>query len=225
MEPTGTQPGSKPRPAGRKAELASISPLFPLLMLQTMRDQDRPEEVLEDEDITLSLPRRLGLSEVVRVQIHRFEEEARHNRPQHASSVEDLVRLVIRRPDAADIFVEAGRRVSRHFWGERSGWAKRLIRFLPRPLALMVAQRAARRMFRLLVGPTRFRFSRKPVSLRIDQPLTLRGDPSGAACSFYSGALWELLELYTGRRYRVLHSACAGRKAGATCEWTVEMAD
>src|SRR5690606_150382 len=123
------------------------------LLLETMRDYDRPEEVLEDEDITLSLPRRLGLSDVVRVQIHRFTEEVRQRRPQVASQVEDLFRLVIRRPDAEEIFIEAGQRIARRYWAGRSGGVQRTVPLLPNALALLWAQRAVRRMLADLVGP------------------------------------------------------------------------
>jgi predicted hydrocarbon binding protein len=189
-----------------------------------MRDRDRPDEVFEEEDITLSLPRRLGLSEVVRVQINRFEGEVRQRRQQVASQVEDLFRLVIRRPDADEIFLDAGERVANHYWAERSEGLKRFIALLPRPLALIAAQRAGRRMFRELVGPTRVKIGRRPVSLRIEQSLSARADPGGAACALYSGAFARLLELYTGRRYRVSHPVCATRGAGQACEWFVEVA-
>ena len=61
--------------APERGRAASITPLFPLILLETLRDRDRPEEVLEDEDVSVSLPRRLGLSDVVMVQIRRFQEE------------------------------------------------------------------------------------------------------------------------------------------------------
>ncbi|MEX2584121.1 MAG: hypothetical protein WD766_12645 [Gemmatimonadota bacterium] len=198
--------------------------MLPLILLETMRDRDRPEEVLEDEDISLSLPRRLGLSEVVRVQIRRFEAEVKHRRPQVPSQIEDLMRLVIRRPDCDEIFHDAGRNIAERYWNQRAGWLRTLVRFLPRPLALLAAQRAGKRMFKELVGPTRFKISRRPLSLRIDSTLTARADPGGAACSFYSGAFSALLELYTGRRYRVSHPTCACRSPGGPCEWTVEIA-
>lgn len=188
-----------------------------------MRDRDRPEEVLEDEDITTSLPRRLGLSEVVRVQIARFDAEVKNRRPQIASQVEDLLRLVIRRPDCEEIFAEAGRRVATHFWSERPAGVRNSIRFLPRAIAVVAAQRAGKRMFSELVGPTPFKISRKPLGLRIDSTLTARADPGGAACAFYAGAFGELLELYTGRKYRVTHSHCS-RSGSGPCEWQVEIA-
>lgn len=202
----------------------SVSPVLPLLLLEAMRDRDRPEEWLEDEDVTISLPRRLGLSDVVRAQINKYQEEVKQRRPQLASQVEDLIRLVIRRPDAEEIFADAGRQVARRFWSERGRGIRRITRFLPRPLALVVAQRAGRRMFVHLVGPTAFRIQRRPLSLSIADSLTARADEGGAACALYAGAFAEVLELYTGRRYRVLHPICRARKAGPRCEWTVEIA-
>jgi predicted hydrocarbon binding protein len=195
----------------------------PLILLETMRDLDRPEEILEDEDITLSLPRRFGLSEVVRLQITKFQEEVKQKRLQLPSQFEDLITLVIRRPDAEEIFLEAGRRVAARYWRERSALMRKMIRVMPRALSLIAAQRGGRKMFAELVGESGFRILRKPLSLSIDGALTARADPGGAACAFYSGALGEALELYTGRRYRVLHSRC-GTKGGGGCEWQVEIA-
>ncbi len=200
-----------------------MSPLLPLLLLETMRDRDRPEEVLEDEDITSSLPRRLGLSEVVRVQIQRFEKEVKQRRPQLPSQVEDLMRLVIRRPDCEEIFAVTGRRLAERNWEERSGLARSFIRLMPRPLALFAAQRAGKRMLRELAGGARFSLARRPASLTIEGTMTARADPGGAACALYSGILNSLLEQYTGRKYRVTHEQC-GRGEGGACSWSVEIA-
>jgi bacteriochlorophyll 4-vinyl reductase len=216
---------SRPGPAGRARAPSSaprISPVFPLLLLETMRDQDRPEEVLEDEDVSVSLPRRLGLSDVVGVQIRRFQAEVRQRRPQTAEQVEDLIRLVLRRPDAEAIFAEAGRRVAVHFWMQRPPLMRRTVRLLPRWLALKAAQRAGRRMFRQLTSG-KLELNRWPVELRIHHSVSSHGDPSGSACAFYASALGELLHRYTGRRYRVLHPRCQTR-GGETCEWTLELA-
>jgi predicted hydrocarbon binding protein len=200
-----------------------ITPVFPLLLLRTMRDMDRPEEVLEDEDLTLSMPRRLGLSDVVGRQIHRLEEEVRRRQRQTTAEVLDLVRLVVRRPDAEAIFREAGRRIARDAWEDRRGATRRALRWMPRPIALATAVRASRRLLRHLIGDARLRIQRKPLEMRIDNSLTGRADPSGTACSFYSGVLEELLQQYTGRRYRVLHECCEALGADV-CEWTVRVA-
>ena len=204
------------------AEAPSITPLFPLLLLETMRDMDRPEEVLEDEDLTASLPRRFGLSDVVSVQIRRFQEETRQKRLQSPAPVLDLIRLVIRRPDAAEIFEEAGRRVARHFWERRSVVLRRLVRIGPHSVARSVASRAAARMLERIAGNRKHSVGRWPMELRIQRPITVEADPGGAACSFYAGAFSELLQFYTGRTYRVRHPECETRGQGE-CRWIVEV--
>ncbi|MBA2670422.1 MAG: hypothetical protein H0U67_08640 [Gemmatimonadetes bacterium] len=204
------------------AAAPSIAPVFPLLLLETMRDMDRPEEVLEDEDLTISLPRRFGLSDVVGVQIRRFQQEVRARRLQSVAPVEDLIRLVIRRPDAEEIFEEAGHRIARHFWDQRSRPLRASVRFLPRPVAAVAANRAGNRLFRRLVGGAAFKLNRWPIELRIDDTLTARADPGGAACAFYSGALCETIELYTGKRFRVQHVQCVAR-GDSFCQWQTEV--
>lgn len=210
------------RSPGSGSAAPTITPMFPLLLLETMRDKDRPREVLEDEDISVSMPRRLGLSEVVRVQIQRFQTEVRQRRPQGASQVEDLVRLVVRRPDADDIFQEAGQKIAVHFWEQRSDTFKKFLRFMPGPIARLTAQRAAKRMFRQLTGGSRVTVNRWPIELKIVRSLTARADPGGSACSFYAGAFVELLRYYTGREYRSLHPECEAR-GGDLCKWAVEL--
>ena len=218
-----TTTGRQPRSAPAAAADPSITPVFPLLLLETMRDRDRPREVLEDEDISVSMPRRLGLSEVVRVQIQRFQKEVRERRAQSAAQVEDLIRLVVRRPDAEEIFQEAGERVAQHTWEQRAKGMRRLVRFMPGPIGRIAAQRAARRMFRQLAGGSRFVVGRWPAELRIHESLSARADPAGVACAFYGGAFAQLMRQYTSREYRVLHPECETR--GETpCRWTVEVA-
>lgn len=212
-----------PRLRGGVEANASISPVLPLLLLQTMRDMDRPAEVLEAEDLTVSLPRRLGLSDVVLSQIRRFQDEARQKRLQPASSVEDLIRLVGRRPDARAIFEEAGRRMAQHAWRQRGGTLRRLGRYLPRPLAMLRAKRAARRLFGRMVGDSRLRVNRWPPELHVGDALTVRADPGGDACALYAGAYEELLQQYTGRPYRAVHPLCAAR-GDDHCAWAVRLA-
>ena len=184
-----------------------------------MRDADRPEEVLEEEDVTLSLPRRFGLSDVVGAQIRHLEEEARRGRRQSTEMMEDLIRLVIRRPDADEVFSEAGIRVARWDWENRAGLVRGSVRFMPRPAAALVAARAARRLFKQMLGEGRLSVGSRPPTLRITRSITAAGDPGGAACAFYTGAFTELLRQYTGRAYRAQHTRCETGGADA-CEWT-----
>lgn len=208
--------GGQPK---RSSGKGGITPLLPLILFETMRDMDRPEEVLEGEDLSASLPRRFGLNDVVHTQIHRFREEVRRKRPQGEAEIENLIRLVIRRPDAEEIFVEAGRRIARLAWEARSDTYRRLVRHLPPRLALRSARRASLRVFRQIAGNGRLHASRRQMAIRISGSLTARADPGGAACALYSGVLTELMTRYTGRDYALQHAACEAYGAEA-CEWT-----
>lgn len=200
----------------------SVTPVFPLILLETMRDMDRPEEYLEGEDVAVSMPRRLGLSDVVFTQIHRFREAVKKKQLQSAETVADLVRLVIRRPDADEIFEEAGRRVARHAWGERSATFRRAVRLLPQGAKQRSARKAARRLFRQLAGDGTFAVTVKPVALSIRGSLTAYADPGGAACAFYAGVLSELATEYVGRPHSVRHDRCEAR-GGTSCEWVTQI--
>lgn len=209
-----------PAPAASSASRPTITPVLPLLLLETMRDMDRPEEVLEEEDLTISLPRRLGLSDVVLSQIRRFQAEVKHKRLQRAEDVEDLIRLVVRRPDAEEIFFEAGRRMAQHAFEQRAPGLRATVRIMPRALALLTAQRAAKRLFRRIAGPSGLKITRRPLELRIADALTVRADPGGMACALYTGAFEELLRAYTRRNYRVVHTHCRARGEDG-CQWQV----
>jgi predicted hydrocarbon binding protein len=201
---------------------ATVTPVFPLILLETMRDMDRPEEYLEGENPSASMPRRLGLSDVVFRQIHRFQEEVKRKRMQSPETVADLIRLVIRRPDADEIFEEAGRRVARHAWSERSAPFRRMSRFLPAGSRQRSARKAAEKLFRQLAGEAGLKVSTKPVALSITGSITSQADPGGAACAFYAGALSELVTEYTGRKHSASHPRCEARGAGS-CEWVTQV--
>jgi bacteriochlorophyll 4-vinyl reductase len=198
----------------------SVTPVFPLLLLETMRDMDRPEEVLEGEDLTASMPRRLGLSDVVYLQIHKFREETKKKSLQSSATVEDLMRLVIRRPDCDEIFEEAGRRMAKRAWDERSNASRRAVRLLPAGMRMRSAARATRRLMGQLAGLGSLDVQARPFQVRLRDSLTSRADPGGAACAFYTGVVAELITRYMGRKHNAVHSRCSARGAD-TCEWNV----
>ncbi|MGI9188620.1 MAG: V4R domain-containing protein [Longimicrobiaceae bacterium] len=197
----------------------TVAPFFPLILLETLQDMDRPEETIEGEDLSLSMPRRFGFNDVVYTQINRFREEVRRKRQQESVEVENLIRLVVRRPDAEEIFTEAGRRIARRFWDRRAAPSRLAVRALPRALALLAARRATRRMLRQVVGSGSVAVKR-PLEVRIDGCVAANADPGGAACALYAGAVAELAERYTGKAVRSAHPTCEARGGGA-CEWTV----
>jgi predicted hydrocarbon binding protein len=202
----------------------SITPVFPLLLLETMRDMDRPDEVLEGEDLSVSMPRRLGLSDVIFTQIHRFREEVKRKRLQTPATVADLIRLVIRRPDAEEIFEEAGRRIARRAWEAKSPGYRRTVGLLPQRLRRRSARNAVRRLFRQIAGGAQVEVTAKPLALRLHGSITVDADPGGAACHFYRGALAETITRWVGRPHDAPHVKCSAHGAGF-CEWDVTAAE
>jgi hypothetical protein len=91
----------------------NVAPAFPLALLESVRSHDRPDEVLEAEDLTVSMSRRLGMTGIIGTQIHRYTEAQRAGRSVRVDEVMGLIRLVLRRPDAAPILHETGQRVAR----------------------------------------------------------------------------------------------------------------
>jgi predicted hydrocarbon binding protein len=208
----------KPASRGATDDTPCVLPTLPLELLETMRDMDRPEEVLEGEELAASMPRRLGLSDIIFMQIHKLREEVKRRRPQTPATVEDLIRLVIKRPDAEEIFREAGRRVARRAWDEKSDVSRRALRLLPAGVRMRRARAATERLFRRLNGTAWLEISGRPPAVRMVGAMTVRADPGGAACAVYTGALEEIVQEYTGKAHPVEHHSCQARGAGA-CEW------
>jgi predicted hydrocarbon binding protein len=225
--PIMTEPDNRPSTLddlrARPVEADDSHPVHPavsLILLETIRDMDLPPEYLEEENVTESMPRRFGLSDVVASQIRRFEEAVRTKESQPPSVVIDLLRLVIRRPDADEVCEEAGRRVAHHFWGRRTRISRVLLRWTPRVLSVPLGYRRLGKVLEEVVGDAEVVTHRKPLVVELRQSLTSRADPGGAACTFYAGLISELLRLHIGRDYRARHVRCATR-ADEPCEWQV----
>lgn len=196
------------RPARR------VAPVVALTLLETIRRQDLPSEVLEEEDTSRTMPRRLGLSDVVDQQIRRYREEVRRRRRVTDEEIRDLVRLVIRRPDSDEVFFHAGRRLA----GDQD--ASRLSRLLPSSLAFALARRQVGRRLRNLFGRRIGGFAAGPFTLEARAHLFIQADPGGDACYALSGFCEALLRRYAGPDARVAHSRCQAR-GDDLCRWTV----
>jgi len=185
-----------------------------LTLLDVLRRQDRPAEVLESENTTVTLPRRLGLSDAVDAQIRRYREEARRGGRISDDEVKDLVRLVIRRPDSEEVFFRAGRLLA----GEetaQAGWRKAL----PTGVAYALARRAAGRRLRRLFGRRLGGFAPGPFTMEGRALVFIQSDPGGDACHLVSGLCQSILDRYVGGA-QVVHSLCESRK-DPLCRWTV----
>ena len=106
-----------------------LSPSVALVLLESLRDVDTPPEILEDEAFRVSLPRRLGLSDVIDGQMRRYADMRKRRRQLEASEFLDLLRLIARRPDARMVFEAAGDRLGSEYASRTpraAGLARRL---------------------------------------------------------------------------------------------------
>jgi len=186
----------------------SVAPAFPLALLEAVRSHDHPGEILEDEDLTVSLPRRLGLTCVIGTQIMRYEAAQRSGGSVRLDEVVNLIRLVLRRPDAEPIMVETGQRVARwHFNKTPEAWRK-LLRRLPTSFALRSARRAAVNLL---------------FTIRVHGCLAAElgeDGADGAGCALFTGMLEEILALHTAKAVRMP----GPRTNAGVCEWSAPVA-
>jgi predicted hydrocarbon binding protein len=190
----------------------TVAARLPLVLLETVRAIDLPEEILENEDLPASLPRRFGLSDVVARRITAYGAADREGKRIPAEEVLDLLKLVIRRPDAVEVLREAGVAFARRSLGRRAP--------LPGFLRHFAARRAARSLLRsLATNGGRFTIER-PLRVRSAAPLTAAADDAGTGCALVTGALEEVARAYLPANASVTHERCVRRGADA-CEWVV----
>lgn len=207
-----------PEPPPRDAEVAAV---LPLALLESVRAHDRPDEVLEDENLTVSLPRRLGLSDVIHSQIRRYEDARRKGRPVPARELVDLIRLVIRRPDAEEILEEAGRGLIDRYLAGLGERRARIARVLPRPVSRAAFLRRARLLSRRIAAGATPAVHHAPLRIALEHSLTAEVDPGGVACRLYTSAFQALGDRYLRPGVRAEHNRCETRGDEA-CEWTVQ---
>ncbi|MSR22498.1 MAG: hypothetical protein EXR92_02975 [Gemmatimonadetes bacterium] len=205
----GVSPSAPAQGAGSRVQ-ARVA----LALLLTVREYDRPGEVLDDEDLTLTLPRRFGLSEVVDSQIRRYEQDVRRLRRIPESEVRDLIRLVTRRPDSEELFRQVGR--SLRSAGASSGWR----RLLPRGAAYALARRAVVRRLRALFGQPVITTVSAPFRLEAPTNLLLEGDPGGEVCAVVTGLSQAILEGSMDAPGEVHHPRCRAH-GHDLCVWDV----
>lgn len=216
--PTAPQFQPPIEPSSASAGHRRVQAVVALRLLEVMRGLDRPEEILEDEDPTRTMPRRLGLSDVVDRQIRTLREDVRRGARVSDHEVEGLIRLVVRRPDAEDVFQQAGRLLAE---GSRS---PRWQRWLPRGMRFSLARSRARRSLRRLFGRPMGGFGSGPFTIEGRALFLIACDPDGDACHLLSGFCEETIEQIMGGEARVTHTACESRK-DALCRWEAEITE
>jgi hypothetical protein len=196
---------------------ATAHGILPLAVLEAMRSLDSPSDEEAAEYVDEFLKKRLGLSDTVAAQIGRYEDGVVRGRPVSAEEFEQVLRLAGRRPDAALVFADGGRRAARRalarLWPPVRWGARYLPRFARRAVGFGGARRCMREVFAAALAR-----ERGALVALVQHRLPVRATPDGAACGFYGAALAELLRQMTGFDGAVTHSRCRAR-GEERCEW------
>ena len=190
-----------------------ISAVVALTLLEVIQAHDRPSEVFEEEDTSITMPRRLGLNDVVEQQVRNYQDKTKRGRKISDEEFSNLVGLVIKRPDSEDVFFECGRRLANKQNDRRS-------RFMPRTLALALARRQVRRRLRALFGRRIGGFAGGGFTMEGRALLFIRSDPGGDACALVSGLCSGVLSATIHGAPAVDHLACEAC-GDAFCRWGI----
>ena len=206
--PSGTE-GTGIRPGGK----GRVSAIVGLSLLEVIRALDLPTEILASEDPTQTMPRRLGLSEVVDQQIRLFREQVRRRERISDQQAQDLFHLVLRRPDSEQAFHNAGELL------EGVGRPpKGLKRYRPEKGLYSLSRRQTRRRIKSLFGRHVGGFAHGPFTLEASGHFLLDLDPGGDACALLTGLSQAILSRNLRRQVEVRHTSCEALKQDL-CRW------
>lgn len=196
---------------------ATSHSILPLSLLEAMRNLDSPSDEEVAEYVDELLKKRLGLSDTVAAQIGRYEDVVKRDGTVTSGELEQILRLVGRRTDAALAFADGGRRAARRAMGRLSGTTRWSARHLPRALSRPIGFRGARSAAREVFGAVLARKGADAVAT-LEAAEAVRATPDGAACGFYAAAFAELLRHLVDFEGAMDHSSCRAR-GEERCEW------
>jgi len=199
----------------------SVAPSIALAILEALRLTDMPSETLDDEAFAQSLPRRLGLSDVIDTQIRRYIQMRERKEKMDAGELADLIRLIGRRPDAVEIFGAAGRELARARLARRGPASRLAMRVAPGGMRNRALLRAVRRLAVAVNPGASVDTGTSPLTLRVDGCLPAGACNTGAGCELLGAAFRTWIDRYCGDSAEVHHTSCEAR-GGAACAWTVE---
>lgn len=185
-----------------------------LSLLEALRSVDSPGEKLENEVVARTIPRRLGLSEVVGRQIELYREHARKGRKLSDEELAEFTRLVKKRPDAAKVFFEMGTRLAEEHMPRRKWW-------LPRVLRFRMVRRATGRTLRKLFGQRVGGFVSGTFSLEVSASPLVQMDPGGDACALVTGFCQRGVRKGVGGDLKVVKHSCETR-GDRVCKWSLK---
>lgn len=199
----------------------TVNARIPLSLLEAVRRKDTPETDTEEEEYVQELRnKRLGLSDTVYQQIRRYSDAAKRGQAIPYAEATGLGTLIGRRPDAAELFDDAGKILANDVYEAISGTLRKTIRVVPsivaRPLAMSQLRQFAGRFF-----DGRLTRSGSSLALSITDSVTVNSGPHSVGCTYYASALRELLRLLLSGGGLVDHVLCLQR-GDKRCEWRAD---
>ena len=189
-----------------------VKAIVGLRLLEVVRDRDLPTELLEEEDPARTIPRRLGLSDVVDRKIRAYGDDVRKGVHLMDQGITDLFTLVNRRSDSDEVFFNTGRElVEVHFpfrWG----------RVFPESIQYMFARTYLSWHLKHLFGRRILSFAEGPLNVEVQGLFFEGGDPEGSTCYLISGICQRILEQIGHRSAKVGHTLCQAR-GDDRCRW------
>ncbi|MEJ7811248.1 MAG: hypothetical protein WKG32_12615 [Gemmatimonadaceae bacterium] len=199
---------------------STVDALLPLSFLEAVRSVDAPDDDQGAEFVHELRNKRLGLSETVYAQSRRYADAVKRKQRAVQDEAVALARLVGRRPDAGEVFREAGRYLAREAYLTIPAWTRRTLLALPAFVARPVALRSTGKFAARYLNGTLRRFGGF-VYLRVPNSVTLASAPRSEGCVFYEASLHELLRLLIDVGSAVEHTRCVAR-GDEECEWRAE---
>ena len=205
--------------------LPPVPVLLPLSVLEAVQNIDTPQDdglgALEDE----LAGKRLGLSATVAAQVVRYRERIKAGGEVSDEEALAVFRLVGRRPDAALVYADAGRRAARYSARRLGTGSRALIAAAPGRAGVALALRASARLGRrwLLAD---LQVSEGTIRCEMADSLGFRARDDGTGCDgqIHMGAAGELLRQVGDLEWTVLHELCRGR-GDRRCLWRAMRAE
>ena len=189
-----------------------VKAIVGLRLLEVVRDRDLPTELLEEEDPARTIPRRLGLSDVVDRQIRTYGDDVQKGVHLTDQGITDLFTLVNRRSDSDEVFLNTGRElVEVHF-------PFRWSRVFPESIQYMFARTYLSWHLKHLFGRHILSFAEGPLNVEVQGLFFEGGDPEGSTCYLISGICQRILEQIGHRSAKVGHTLCQAR-GDDRCRW------
>ena len=199
----------------------TVNARIPLSLLEAVRRKDTPETDTEEEEYVQELRnKRLGLSDTVYQQIKRYSDAAKRGQGIPYTEATGLGTLIGRRPDAEELFENAGRILANDVYEAISGALRKTIHMVPSLLRVRSRSVRCGSLLRAYFGGTLTR-SGSLLALSVTDSVTVNSGPGSVGCTYYASALRELLRLLMSGAASVDHVSCLQR-GDKRCEWRAD---